>query len=241
MRRNKLHGENIHHSGFLMAALPQEEALKYQEMFTFKEAMKSKHETNFIHEIEHETNNHTSRKHWKHLTMSEVPCDQMLRSTCTFSMKCYQSTGDMIKFKATFCSDGQSQELRINYDETCVLVIKWNTIRISITLSIINNWKIRAIDFDQTCPQADCDTDMRLHLPAGFKINSSQRCVAKLLKNIYGIKTRGCIFCEKLCSALTGPKRNFIPSRSDPGVFARKEQLSYAAWMITSCSPNVIS
>ena len=41
---------------------PIEEALEHQEIFTFKEAMKIKHKTNFIQDMELEIKNHAS---WK--------------------------------------------------------------------------------------------------------------------------------------------------------------------------------
>ena len=69
--------------------------------------------------------------------MNEVPYDQILRSTWTLRIKRNRSTVDIIKFKATLCTDGRSQELGIIYNETHTPVVKWSTIRTLITLSII--------------------------------------------------------------------------------------------------------
>ena len=75
------------HIGFLTVIPPLEEALEHQEIFTFKAAMKSEHKKNFIQAIEHGIKNHASRKHWKYLSMNEVPHDQMIRSTLSFCIK----------------------------------------------------------------------------------------------------------------------------------------------------------
>ena len=167
---------------------PLEEVLEHLEIFTFKEAMKIKSKTNFIQVMEHEIKNHTSRNHLKCLPMNEVPCDKILRSTWTFLIKRNSFTGSIINFKARFCTYGKREELGINYNETCAPVVKWNTIRTFITLLTLNNWKTKAIDFDQECTQADWDTDMCVYLPAGFKVQYSQRCVIKLLKKLYILK-----------------------------------------------------
>ena len=94
--------------------------------------------------------------------------------------------------------------------------------RTCLTLSILHKWHSRAIDFDQAHTQADCDADIYLHPPAGYDINSSTRNVIKLIKNLYGLKQRGCNFYIKLRSELLNPKRGFVQSQSDPCVFYKK-------------------
>ena len=69
----KIHDDNLNPIGFLAATLPLEEDLEHQETLTLKEPTTSKYESNFIKDVEQEIKNHTSRKHWKHYAMSEVP------------------------------------------------------------------------------------------------------------------------------------------------------------------------
>ena len=61
--------------------------------------------------MEHEIENHVSRKHLKHLPMSEFPYDQTLSSARTFLAKRHGSIGDTNKFESRFCADLIIQEL----------------------------------------------------------------------------------------------------------------------------------
>ena len=154
--------------------------------------------------------------------MSTVPCDQIMRSTWTFRIKRNRSTNEIIKFKARFCADGARQEFGVNYNETHAPVVKWVTMQTCLTLSIPHKWHSRAIDLDQAHTQAECDTDIYLHPPAGYNINSSTRYVLKLIKNLCGLKQGRHNFYEKLRSELINPKRGFVQSQSDPCVFYKK-------------------
>ena len=158
--------------------------------------MKICYKPQFVAAMEQEINNNTSRKHWSYCEMSTVPCDQILRSTWTFRIKRNRSTNEIIKFKARFCADGRRQEFGVNYNETHAPVVKWVTMRTCLTLSILHKWQSRAIDFDQAHTKADCDTDVYLHPPASYSINSSTRYVLKLIKNLYGLKQGGHNFYE---------------------------------------------
>ena len=56
---------------------------------------------------------------------------------------------------------------------------------------MLNSWNTKAIDFDQSCTQEDCDADIYLHLPAGFHIKNKDRHVVKLIKNSHGLRQGG--------------------------------------------------
>ena len=138
-------------------------------------------------------------------------------------MKYERSDGDMIKFEAIFYAAVWSQELGMSCNETHAPVVKWITNRTFLALSIISNWKTRAIDFDEACTQADCEADTCLHLPEVFKVNSSQRYDMKLLKTSVDLSKRDATFCEKLYLELSSPKGYFIQSQSNPCMFHKKD------------------
>ena len=84
-------------------------------------------------------------------------------------------------------------------------------------MEMLNNWHTKAIDFDQSYTQEDCDTGMCLHLLAGFHIKNKDRCIIKLIKNLCGLREGGCNFYEKLKSELE--KRGHIQSAADQCAF----------------------
>lgn len=214
---------SLNHVGFInVDTASEEDEDPMKEIYTYKEAMSSSHKKEFVDAMMKEISNHTKRNHWTYCRKSSVPYSQILRSTWTFRIKRDRSTGDIKKFKARFCADGRSQEEGVNYFETYAPVVKWNTIRSCLTMSIIHSWHTRAIDFEQAYTQADCDVDIFLHLPAGFRAKSKEKYVLKLLKNLYGLKQGGYNFHEKLKAELTSSKRGFIQSESDPCAFYKK-------------------
>ena len=91
-----------------------------------------------------------------------------------------------------------------------------------LTMSTLCSWHTRSIDFKQAYAQANCDADIFLHLPAGFKAKSKDKHVLKLLKNLCGFKEGGHNFHKKLKSELTSPKRSFEQLKSDPHTFYKK-------------------
>ena len=71
-----------------------------------------------------ERNNQATRKHWEQFRKSDVPAFLILWSSCKFRIKRNVSTGAIFKFKARFCADARTQELGINFYETCALFVK---------------------------------------------------------------------------------------------------------------------
>jgi hypothetical protein len=56
-------------------------------------------------------------------------------STWAFKIKCYPD-GQVKKFKARCCAQGEKQQEGIDYFETCAPVVKWLTVRIVMTLAV---------------------------------------------------------------------------------------------------------
>ena len=86
-----------------------------KETFTFKEAMNSPHEKDFAKAIEKEMKNNIQHKCWTCCKRNDVPFSSILRSTWMFKIKRNCSAGDIIKFKARFCSNGRTQQQGINF------------------------------------------------------------------------------------------------------------------------------
>ena len=85
--------------------------------------------------------------------------------------------------------DGSSQIKGVNYWDTYSLVVSWETIRSLLTLSILNGWNTRQIDFVLAFPQAKPKCDMYMEIPRGCNVEGSKRdYVLKLNKNLYGSK-----------------------------------------------------
>lgn len=191
----------------------------------FKEVMKIPCKEKCSSAMIKEINNHTNHKYWKYCRKSEVPLYLILRSTWTFHIKRNRSTEEIIKFKARFCVDVRTQEVGINFNETCATVVKWNTTRAYVTMSTLNNWHAKAIDFDQASTKADCDADVCLYLLDSFHIKNKDRCIIKLIKKLYVLRQGGHNFYEKLKSELEN--RGCVQSAANPCTFHKKNAIIF--------------
>ena len=96
--------------------------------------------------------------------------------------------GTIIKYKARLCAHGGMQEYGINYWDTFSPVVNWTTVRLLMTISLIENLYTQSIDFTLAFPQANVEAEIFMELPIGFKSSEDGDYVLKLVKNLYGLK-----------------------------------------------------
>jgi hypothetical protein len=83
-------------------------------------------------------------------------------------------------------------------------VVNWFSIRLTLVLSLIYQWKTRQIDFVLAFPQADVECELYMELPRGLIFDGCHRdthCLI-LLKNLYGQKQAGHVWHEYLVEGL---------------------------------------
>jgi hypothetical protein len=108
------------------------------------------------------------------------------------------------KWKARLNVHGGRQVHGVNFWDTYTPVVKWSTVRLVLTLSLLNGFKTRQVDFVQAFTQAPLDCPIFMEVPAGFCIvdgklsfsgeanrNIDKDYVLRLTKNMYGLKQAG--------------------------------------------------
>jgi hypothetical protein len=98
-------------------------------------------------------------------------------------------------------------------------VVNWFSIRLTLVLSLVYQWKTRQIDFVLAFPQANVECELYMELPRGLIFEGCHRdthCL-KLLKNLYGQKHAGHVWHEYLVEGLI--ERHFKQSVVDNCVF----------------------
>ena len=112
---------------------------------------------------------------------------------------------EVYKWKARLNVHGGKQEYAINYFETYSPVVQWSSIHLLLTLSLLESWKTRQVDFVMAYPQADIKFDIYTDLPHGIETRhgNSKTHVLKLLKNVYGQKQAGRVWFAYLVDGLT--------------------------------------
>ena len=106
------------------------------------------------------------------------------------------------------------QRWGVDYWETYSPVVKWISVRLLFSLSLILKLESRSINFVLVFPQADLDEDIYMELPFGFNSNRQRTHVLKLNKSLYGLKQSSSNWFKFLTQSLVD--RSFIPSKIDP-------------------------
>jgi hypothetical protein len=91
---------------------------------------------------------HVRRKHWEIVPISEVPKGhKVLDAVWSFKRKRDIVTQKILKWEARLTIYGGQQQKGLNFWETYSPVVNWFSIRLILTLAIVNRWTIRQVDF----------------------------------------------------------------------------------------------
>jgi hypothetical protein len=144
--------------------------------------------------------------------------------------------GEITKYKARMCCRGGQTIKGVHYEDTFSPVVAWSTIRLMLTLSIVNGWHARQIDFVLAFPQAKVKTDMYMQVPDKFEVQNSkltlnkkapnpfkQDAVLKLIQNVYGLADASLTWHEHLKKGLVA--YGFEQSQVDPCLFYKSQVL----------------
>jgi hypothetical protein len=138
------------------------------------------------------------------------------------------------KWKARLNVHGDRQQHGVHFWETYAPVMNWSTVRQVLTLSLLNGFKTRQVDFIQAFTQAPLDCLIYMKVPAGFSIidgnlqftgeankSITHDYVLQLKKNIYGLKHAGHKWYKCLYDKLTSA--GFHQSKVDKCLFIRHD------------------
>ncbi|KAH9763606.1 retrovirus-related pol polyprotein from transposon RE1 [Citrus sinensis] len=131
----------------------------------------------------------------------------------------YNTDGSVSKYKARLVAKGFHQRASIDYSETFSHVVKSSTVRVILSLAVMQSWNVRQIDVNNAFLNGDLTEDVYMHQPEGFV--SQGGCVCKLNKALYGLKQAPRAWYDKLKGCLTS--WNFTNSKADTSLFVRHD------------------
>ncbi|KAH9801545.1 retrovirus-related pol polyprotein from transposon RE1 [Citrus sinensis] len=131
----------------------------------------------------------------------------------------YNTDGSVSKYKARLVAKGFHQRAGIDYSETFSHVVKSSTVRVILSLAVMQSWNVRQIDVNNAFLNGDLTEDVYMHQPEGFV--SQGGCVCKLNKALYGLKQAPRASYDKLKGCLTS--WNFTNSKADTSLFVRHD------------------
>ena len=186
------------------------------------QAMKEPDHAAFSDAMQKEYSDRLNEKTYSVIHKSKVPEGATILPTVwQLRRKRDIKTRNIKKYKARLNLDGSRMIHGKHYDQSYAPVASWNSIRTLLTLTAINGWHTRQLDYVAAFPQAPIERELYMRIPpginAGIKGNHKDH-VLKLHRNIYGQKQAGRVWNKYLVRKLI-KEVGFTQSKVDNCVF----------------------
>ena len=189
------------------------------------QALREKDRDQFIEAMKREVDDQSKNGNFTIIRRKEMPeGKRTLKSVWQMRRKRDIKTRQIKKYKARLNIDGSRMVHGIDYDETYAPVASWRTIRLILTMALVNKWHTRQLDYVLAFPQAPVERDLYMDIPKGLDIEGkrSEDYVLKINRNIYGQKQAGRVWNQYLVNKLVN-ELGFVQSKIDECLFYRGE------------------
>ena len=112
--------------------------------------------------------------------------------------------GRIEKCKAIFVARGFSQKEGIDYDKTFTLVVRYNSIRVIISLASVLGWKLHQMDVKSGFLNGKIEEEFYIEKPKGFELHGRDSHVCKLKKYLYGLNQAPRSWYARINNSLQG-------------------------------------
>ena len=112
---------------------------------------------------------------------------------------------------------GFSQIPGIDFEETFSPVACFETVRLLLALSVLEDWEIEALDVKTAFLYGNLDEELYMEQPEGFVVKEQEKKVYKLKKSLYGLKQAAIAWNKQANKSLT--KLGFKRCLSDAGIY----------------------
>ena len=125
--------------------------------------------------------------------------------------------GSLERYKARLVAQGFAQRYGSDYDETFCPVVRQESLRVLIALSVQHGLKLQQVDVTTAFLNGTLDEEVYMTQPKGFAKEGEKHLVCKLKKSIYGLKQSPRCWNTALDSHLK--QMGFVQSASDPCIY----------------------
>ncbi|KAK9065217.1 hypothetical protein SSX86_016600 [Deinandra increscens subsp. villosa] len=132
-----------------------------------------------------------------------------------------RADGSVERHKARLVAQGFSQVPGFDFDHTFSPVVKATTIRIVISLAVLNGWRLHQLDVNNAFLHDILNEQVYMEQPSGFIDSKYPDRVCLLHKALYGLKQAPRAWFQRLSAFLV--KSGFSCSRADPSLFVFKQ------------------
>ena len=128
--------------------------------------------------------------------------------------------GSVQRYKARLVAQGFTQQYGIDFDETFCPVVRQESLRLLMALSVRYGLSIHQVDMTIAFLNGTLEDEVYMQQPKGFECPGKEEFVCKLIKSIYGLKQSPCCWNSTLDAFLKEMK--FTQTASDPCIYCRK-------------------
>lgn len=142
---------------------------------------------------------------------------KIVGSKWVFRIK-YNSDGSVSRYKVRLVAKGFHQTHGIDHTKTFSPVVKASTVRVILSLAVLNQWVIRQVDVNNAFLNGILIEEVYMAQPEGFVDSTKPNHICKLNKALYGLKQAPRAWFDRFKDAMIS-KRHFQHSRSDNSLF----------------------
>ena len=154
--------------------------------YTLKEACESVEWPQWEKAIQTELDQLQQMGTWE---LVDLPEDRRAVGNKWVFLKKYLKSGQLDKYKARLVTKGYSQILGMDFSETFSPVVRLETIRMILALTVNFDWEVTQMDVKGAYLNGNLDEEVHMLQPDGFGDGTDKVC--RLIKTLYGLKQAG--------------------------------------------------
>ena len=124
--------------------------------------------------------------------------------------------------KARLVAKGFSQVEGVDYDQIFSPVVRFETVRLLLALSALEDWYITGLDVRNAYLYGKLDEEIYMEQPEGFAAKGQEHKVLRLLRALYGLKQAGLAWWRTLNESMK--ELGFKRLVSDAGIFVFRDE-----------------
>lgn len=205
----KVGGASHAHCAFTAVDDPERE-----EPSTYQEAISSDDANNWRLAMQDEYDSLIKNNTW--ILTQLPPGRKVIKNKWVFKLKREQDNS-VQRYKARLVAKGFTQRQGVDYDETYSPVVKYDSLRIVLSIAAAEDLEISQLDVKTAFLYGDLNEEIYIEQPQGFIQTGKEADVCRLLKSLYGLKQASRSWNQKLDGFLI--EYGLIRSSADPCVY----------------------
>ena len=132
----------------------------------------------------------------------------------------HKADGSIDRHKARLVAQGFSQRHGVDYDETFSPVVRFESIRTVVALSVQKGLKLHQMDVTAAFLNGELEDEVYMKQPEEFEVKGKEHLVCKLSKSLYGLKQSSRCWNSILDEHLKSI--GFTQTESDPCIYVKE-------------------